>query len=1136
MNNYHFPQLMPGNQVNPGMAAGPSNRGGSSMGHAGANNHTIGSTSATANPTLNVLKNGASGPAFQQDFDPITIAQSLSSVYASAIADIATHSASSGSGSSATTAPSATVKGSNAAGKSTSNTPHCLGEENRPVDHVSLKKKMHDLRKTIRDIISSVWADTECGRSAGMAGVTVAEDDVGHANEGLSAANDSGASTAKMCLDPSNVLGSSGTHISPNTENQKEPSVALSGCGDRRLDDHLINIFLDNVYHQLPIILRSSFSNSYSQGKVSSLLVCAMCAAASVFLNRIEGERTKIYEQYSQKVREKFHDACFEPSLEIVQTSLIMTLCEYRHGSLHRAWVYLSMGFRLAIAMGYHHLDDKLRAGPMQSTAEITRREGCRRAFWGAFLLDRYIAIGGGKALGINDHDISVLLPLREEDWRLPGVAPPLSTLEFFKPVTLQPLIAATAGLDTESSSASSERQMENISLIGARRNSTDLCMVHRSPAETSSSDSPLVGAFSSSRHSTPTSAKGWNARANDASALSSFVKLMAVIGQVAQHVNSSKVHTSSNESGSSANSSMGCENTAHAAEKPTKRSHALNAALLRWKEELPISLSYYEAKSSETNSELSVFISCMHAIYHGAVIMLNRENMSLLRDLPGQLDVSSNLAIRSLERCRVAAMQVVEISHHICSLPTTMTNALLPWALFQAGTLLIHFMIAGSTPQAQEEARAAILSLDCALRDDLSRYWNVSAKYHLVLSNMVKAWERTRNSTPNMASIQMCEMRSQPQQQQNQTLQGQAQNNSGFTEPATDLYSDSIGNIPLPLQMQLCMQLPIQGPTEPQQAASNGQYGSSAGTERAFPALMKPYSTANGNVLGASGARSDTAYVDDTNKKQAQQQQQQQQQGSLNASVSNFLFTSNTAQDSMNTLNEFFSQLSQEQVRQITEGLQAYSVQNSRGQGLVTNPLTNMPGMLRATTTSNAVFGLDQMAPSLFTSDSAMVLTNAAVQSMHTSSGPSSSDSIEMAGNGLNRLQDRRGSIPISSNGNLFTTPGVMPLVSQAHTNQSPPSGATSATTGISLGSEIPQVRGDSIVTADMLDPLLFNPMTPFLQEMQLFNDSSSIQRSSQRQQQQQQQSHNPTATAGSVNNSTAAGTFGNSNMRHHC
>ncbi|KAJ2504056.1 hypothetical protein GGI11_007503, partial [Coemansia sp. RSA 2049] len=735
-------------------------------------------------------------------------------------------------------------------------------------------------------------------------------------------------------------------------------------------------------------------------------------------------------------------------------------------------------------------------------------------------------------ALGINDHDISVLLPLREEDWKLPGVAPPPSTLEFFKPVNLQPLVVATAGLDTESSSASSERQMENISLIDARRNSTDLCMMHRSPAETSSSDSPLVGAFSSSRHSTPTSAKGWDARANDASALSSFVKLMAVIGQVAQHVNSSKVHTSSNESGSSGNSSMECENTAHAAEKPTKRSHALNAALLRWKEELPISLSYYEAKSSETTPELSVFISCMHAIYHGAVIMLNRENMSLLRDLPGQLDVSSNLAIRSLERCRVAAMQIVEISHHICSLPTTMTNALLPWALFQAGTLLIHFMIAGSTPQAQEEARAAILSLDCALRDDLSRYWNVSAKYHLVLSNMVKAWERTRNSTPNMASIQMCDMRSQPQRHQNQTLQGQAQNNSGFAEPATDLYSDGIGNIPLPLQMQLCMQLPTQGPTEPQQGASSGQYVSSAGTERAFTALMKPYSTANANAMGDPGARLDTALVDDTNKKQTQQQQQQ---GGLNASLSNFLFTSNTAQDSMNTLNEFFSQLSQEQVRQITEGLQAYSVQNSRGQGLVANPFTNMSGMPRAATTGNAVFGLDQMAPSLFTSDSAMALTNAAVQSMHTSSGPSSSDNIEIAGNGLNRLQDRRGSIPISSNGNLFTTPGVMPLASQAHTNQSPPSGATSATTGISLGSEIPQVRGDSIVTADMLDPLLFNPMTPFLQEMQLFNDPSSIQRSSQRQQ-QQQQGHNPTATAGSVNNGTAAGTFGNSNMQHHC
>ncbi|KAJ2567519.1 hypothetical protein IW140_004427 [Coemansia sp. RSA 1813] len=1141
-NSYHFPHLMPGSRSNSGTMAGPSNRGdalgssgsqlgvpgtssysnrtpsGSSMGRNGANDHFIGGggvvvTSSSANPAINAVNN---------DFDPIGIAQSLSSAYASAIAEMATQNSNSNisstsSGSAGITAP---AKGSNAAGKSTSHTPLGPDGEFSNMDYAT-SKKMLDLRRTIRDIISSVWADTECGRSAGMAGVTMAEEEFGQSDDYNRSSGSSDHKTGAASLDASNALDPRGKQHALCGSEHVASNVALSGCGDRLLDDHLISIFLDNVYHQLPIISRSDFYDSYNKGTASPLLVCAMCAAASVFLNRIEDERTKIYDQYSQKVREKFHDACFEPSLEIVQTALIMTLCEYRHGSIHRAWVYLSMGFRLAIAMGYHHLDDKLRAGPVQSTADITRREVCRRAFWGAFLLDRYIAIGGGKALGINDNDISVLLPLREEDWKTSDVAPPPSTLEFFKPISHRLLGTSPEASDTASTTASCERQVDDMCLLSARRQSTDLSMVHGSPAATSSNDSPLVGVYSSNRLGTPASARGWDGRANDASALSSFVKLMAVAGQVAQHINGSKSRTPSNGGANSSDSSGGSEDTVRVPEKPSKSSYALDAALLRWKEELPPSLSYYEAKSSEIDPELSVFISCMHAIYYGVVIMLNRENMGLKKHRVGQLDISTNLAMRSLERCREAAMQIVEISHHICSLPTTMTNALLPWALFQAGTLLIHFMIAGSTPQAQEEARAAILSLDCALRDELSRYWNVSTKYHLVLSTMVKAWEKARQSTPSLTPLQNPNTHSQTQQRQ--MLQGQLPNSSIFSGSANDVYHGSSAQIPLPLQMQMCMQLPVQSATAQQQMAGAGQQEHPSGPEKRLSTLMKPYDAPNANMLNVSNMRPDSAYPDNATTMQAQQQP------ASNVLLHEYMFTPNSAQVSINTLNEFFAQLSQEQVRQITEGLQTYSVQSSRGEGSPAAPLANMSNALKSAADSTG-FGLGQMAPPTFASQNAMMLTSAALQCMQQpSSGSSNTGGMDMTGNIQNRLQDRRGSIPISSSSDLFTTSGNMPMLSQTQASNQSPAGAANLTTGTSLASEITQVRGDNLVTMDMLDPLLFNPMTPFLQEMQLFNDPSTQQRPSQ----QHQHGHNQTVATSSANSGLASGTFGSSNMR---
>ncbi|KAJ2764807.1 hypothetical protein IWQ57_005027, partial [Coemansia nantahalensis] len=436
------------------------------------------------------------------------------------------------------------------------------------------------------------------------------------------------------------------------------------------------------------------------------------------------------------------------------------------------------MGFRLAIAMGYHHHDTKLRAGPVQSSADIARRETCRRAFWGAFLLDRYTAIGGGKALGINDDDIAVLLPLRDEDWQNRNAAPPLSGLEFFRPTSAglaQARRSTSVGSSASAVRPDGARSMSQSSGSGAGGFDSDV-------------SSPLTGTSAGSMSGTPASSTGWDARLGDVGALGHFIKLMTVIGQVAQYVNGSR------------GGSTSAAERARRRERPSRDFAMLDAALLRWKEELPPWLSYAEARSADTRPETAVFVSCMHAIYHGAVIMLNRENMGLLRDLPGQLDVSTNLAMRSLERCRVAAMEVVEIAHHLCSLPSAMTNALLPWALFQAGTLLAHFMIAGSSAQAQEEARAAVLSLDCALRDELSRYWSVSSKYHLVLSAMVKAWEQTRQATPSMALRQLS---ATPNATGQQPLQTRAPAGQVSSKPASESFNAFGTQLQMPVQMQ---------------------------------------------------------------------------------------------------------------------------------------------------------------------------------------------------------------------------------------------------------------------------------------------------------------------------------------------
>ncbi|KAJ2134774.1 hypothetical protein J3F82_006698, partial [Coemansia sp. RSA 637] len=334
------------------------------------------------------------------------------------------------------------------------------------------------------------------------------------------------------------------------------------------------------------------------------------------------------------------------------------------------------------------------------------------------------MAIGGGKALGINDNDITVLLPLQDEDWHNRSTAPPLSTLEFFKPLNTSDS-GSTRSVSLGSIGAAAQAAGAIVSEPMPNSVEPEGVMdMHRHAFDSSIASSPMTGSSSGSRNGSAGLACEWDGRATDVNALGHFIKLMTVVGQVAQYINSSK-------------GAAGASSYQPRRDRPSRDYAVLDAALQRWKKELPSALVHTEVQAADAEPDRIVFMLCMHAVYHGAVIMLSRENMELLRDLPGQLDVSTNLAIRSLERCRVAAMEVVEIANHISTLPAAKTSALLPWALFQAGTLLIHFMIAGSTAQAQEEARAAILTLDCVLRDELSRYWNVSSKYHLVLSNM---------------------------------------------------------------------------------------------------------------------------------------------------------------------------------------------------------------------------------------------------------------------------------------------------------------------------------------------------------------------------------------------------------------
>ncbi|KAJ2820866.1 hypothetical protein GGI24_004361 [Coemansia furcata] len=186
------------------------------------------------------------------------------------------------------------------------------------------------------------------------------------------------------------------------------------------------------------------------------------------------------------------------------------------------------------------------------------------------------------------------------------------------------------------------------------------------------------------------------------------------------------------------------------------------------------------------------------------------------------------------------------------------------------------------------------------------------------------------------------------------------------------------------------------------------------------------------------------------------------------------FMFTPDTAQDSANMLNVFLSQLSQEQARQFSEGLQTYSVQNSAHPAHRPQPAMSTVFSARNTSAGPSERSIGSSGNGYAIANEALLANAAALHQMQ-SFGPAGFDasSIPTSVN-AGRLQARRGSLPISSNGDLFIAPGSRPVFP---TSTAPPAYVQQ------------QLIGNDQILGSELDPMLFNPMTPFLQELQLFN-----------------------------------------------
>ncbi|KAI8600049.1 fungal-specific transcription factor domain-containing protein, partial [Dissophora ornata] len=209
-------------------------------------------------------------------------------------------------------------------------------------------------------------------------------------------------------------------YSSQSTLPRKERKDLIYGIKDEipRKDilDHLIELFFDSIYFQLPIIHQGTFMKQYKEGKVSPNLLNAMCAAVARFSNHPDVVTTPAFlagEPFATNVRGMVVDSIDIPTVSNVQALLFLSMYEYGAARGPRAWMFGGMAMRQAQELGLNREDS---SPVFHLKGDWIMRETRRRTFWACFLMDVLASSSSGRPRMIDERDCEVLLPLPSED------------------------------------------------------------------------------------------------------------------------------------------------------------------------------------------------------------------------------------------------------------------------------------------------------------------------------------------------------------------------------------------------------------------------------------------------------------------------------------------------------------------------------------------------------------------------------------------------------------------------------------------------------------------------------------------------------------------------------------------------
>ncbi|KAF8335379.1 fungal-specific transcription factor domain-containing protein [Cantharellus anzutake] len=172
---------------------------------------------------------------------------------------------------------------------------------------------------------------------------------------------------------------------------------------------HLITLFFDRMACHFPFLKRETIVAKVREGSLSAILANCICGLAARFSDKerllVGGSRGSAGEPYCDMAKSLLVHMLSWPSLEILQSLILIAWAEFGSGRDSGLWMYSRMAVGMAMDLGFGF------ETTVQMASSNEDREAVRLTWWAVVLIDRINSWGTGRPIAIPDNQFDTALP-----------------------------------------------------------------------------------------------------------------------------------------------------------------------------------------------------------------------------------------------------------------------------------------------------------------------------------------------------------------------------------------------------------------------------------------------------------------------------------------------------------------------------------------------------------------------------------------------------------------------------------------------------------------------------------------------------------------------------------------------------